>query len=340
MRRVAEALERLGLSGPLQIHEAPVALVPDERACQVFLGFPADDVRRALLRYPSECAVLPFEGPPTTLSRLEGGDCAVPALRVDSPGGFYGLVAVVDRLLGPGGCPWDQEQTHESLCRHMVEEAYELVDAIERGDPSAMREELGDVLLQPVMHAQMDERDGLAGIDAVAQAVADKLVRRHPHVFGGAEAPDAEAVLQNWDRIKAEERPSPSPLGNVPGSLPALLQADELGKRAARQGFDWPDAEGVWAKLEEECAELRAAWGTGRAADEAGDLLFSAANLARWAGVDPEHALRKACARFTDRYARMAELAGGSLAGKGIEELEELWQRAKAAGPEPDVPRP
>lgn len=331
MRAAAEALERLGLAGPAQIHVAPCALVPDERAHQVFLGFDAAGVRKALRRYPPESKLLPFEGPPTTLAGYAGGDCAVPALGDASPGGLYALVQIVDRLLGPGGCPWDQEQTHESLRRHMVEEAYELVEAIDSGDPDAMREELGDVLLQPIMHAQMDERDGLPGIDAVAAAVCAKLVRRHPHVFGDADAADAEAVLRNWDRIKSDEGSGGGALGKVPRSMPALLQAQELGKRAARQGFDWPEVEGVWDKLHEEAEELREAWGTERAQDELGDLLFAAVNLARWAGLDAEEALRAQCARFTARYERMAGLAGGPMTGKPIEELEELWRRAKSA---------
>jgi tetrapyrrole methylase family protein/MazG family protein len=333
VRAAADALERLGLAGPAQVHVAPVALVPDERAHQVFLGFEADGVRRALRRYPPTTPVLPFDGPPTDLERLTRGDCAVPALRHDSPGGLYGLVQIVDRLLGPGGCPWDQEQTHESLRRHMVEEAYELVEAIESGDPAALREELGDVLLQPVMHAQMDERDGLPGIDAVAAAVSEKLVRRHPHVFGDLEVSDAATVLQNWDSLKSAEKPTASVLGGVSRSMPALLQANELGKRAARQGFDWPDVEGVWEKLHEEAEELREAWGTERASDELGDLLFAAVNLGRWAGVDAEEALRAQCRRFVERFDAMALAAGGSLRGLSLDEMEALWSQAKADGP-------
>lgn len=319
---------------PCQIHVAPVALAVDERAFQVFRGFTGDAVYRHLVERFGADSRLESVGPYERLGDLEGVsetlEYRVHPVRDDHPGGLYGLVAIVDRLLGPGGCPWDQEQTHESLKACLIEEAYELLDAIDAQDADALTEELGDVLLQPVMHAQMDARDGGRSIDAVAREVTEKLVRRHPHVFGAASADTADEVLARWDEAKRGEKQGRSLLAGVSRSLPALQRAQQIGSRAARAGFDWPDVEGVWAKLDEEAAELKEAWATERAKDELGDLLFSVVNLARWAGVDAEEALRAQADRFTTRFQRMESAAPEGLHGKGIEELEALWQAAKA----------
>ncbi|MCW5937430.1 MAG: nucleoside triphosphate pyrophosphohydrolase [Fimbriimonadaceae bacterium] len=346
MRQVFEALERLGYSGSLQVHSAPTVLVPDERAHQVLLGFGGrigEALRKLSGRFGPETPCVVLDGKPlqTTLGEAAKGSAdflVVPRTARERPGGVYGLVDVVDRLLGPGGCPWDQAQTHGSLRRHLIEEAYELVDAIDAGDGAKMLEELGDVLLQPVMHAQMEALAGNWDIDAVAAAITEKLVRRHPHVFGDVKAEDAEQVLRNWDAIKkAEKGGQDSILGGVPRSLPALLRAFEVSKRAARAGFEWPSLDGVWEKLAEEEDELRAA-PPERQAEEIGDLLFTVVNLARWMKVEPEDALRQMVDRFTARFQAMEAATERPLAELSAQEWDELWRRAKRGlGPEPNA---
>lgn len=256
-------------------------------------------------------------------------------LTIGEAGPLYDLVHVVDRLLGPGGCPWDQAQTHESLKKYLLEEAYEVLDAIDAGSREKLCEELGDLLLQPMMHSQMQKRDGGFDIDDVAQGIVDKLVRRHPHVFGETDVADADEVLRNWDRIKQTERSEQpkSVLEGVPKGMAGLLRAHEVSKRAARQGFEWPDLESVFDKLREEEAELREAIASGNAAhieSEVGDLLFTAVNIARWAGVEPEESLRKMLNRFTARFQNMERLAGKPLNDLNAEEWDALWNRSKA----------
>lgn len=255
----------------------------------------------------------------------------------DGPGAslpLYQLVEVSDRLLGPGGCPWDREQTHESLKKYLLEEAYEVLDAIDSGSDEKLKEELGDLILQPVMHAQMKKLAGSFDIDAVANEIVLKLVRRHPHVFAGVDASDSEQVLRNWDRIKQQEKGVPrSLLEGVPKGMASLLRAHEISKRAARAGFEWPDIEAVFGKLHEEEAELRHALESGdqgHVEAEIGDLLFTAVNIARWAKVEPEEALRKMLNRFTRRFQSMEAAAGRPLAELTAEEWDELWEKAKA----------
>lgn len=241
------------------------------------------------------------------------------------------LVHVVDRLLGPGGCPWDQEQTHETLKKHLIEEAYETIDAIDAGDLDALREELGDLLLQPVMHAQMEKAAGRWDIDAVARGIVDKLVRRHPHVFGEVEVSGSGEVLANWDAIKKTEGKT-SVLGGVPRSMPALARALSVSKRAARAGFEWGSMEGVLEKLREEEAEVREALDSGdlqAIEGEIGDLLFTVVNVARWAKVDPEEALRGMLDRFTRRFERMEALASSPLSELDADAWDALWNQAK-----------
>jgi tetrapyrrole methylase family protein/MazG family protein len=249
------------------------------------------------------------------------------------------LAHVVDRLLGPGGCPWDQAQTHETLKKHLVEETYEVLEAIDSGEAAKLREELGDLLLQPFMHAQIRKlRTGEFDIDAVASEIVEKLVRRHPHVFGDIEVADADEVLKNWDRIKQQEKGAPdeaprSILAGVPKAMPALLRAFEVSKRAARSGFEWPDIESVFDKLREEETELRAEIPGGdaeRVESEVGDLLFTAVNIARWAKVEPEEALRRMLDRFTGRFMEMERLATKPLRELTADEWDDLWNRAKA----------
>jgi tetrapyrrole methylase family protein/MazG family protein len=242
------------------------------------------------------------------------------------------LVYIVDRLLGPGGCPWDQEQTHETLKKHLIEETYETVDAIDAGDLDLLREELGDLLLQPIMHAQIEKAAGGWDIDAVARGIVDKLIRRHPHVFGDVSAEDSETVLRNWDAIKKTEGKR-SVLSGVPRSMPALARALSVSKRAARAGFEWPSMEGVLEKLDEEEREVREALASGDAAhieSEIGDLLFTVVNVARWAKIDPEEALRGMLDRFTARFERMESLASSPLDELDAEMWDVLWNRAKA----------
>ena len=265
---------------------------------------------------------VPSEGIP------DGSTLLVPAADATPLGE---LVYVVDRLLGPGGCPWDQEQTHETLKKHLIEEAYETLDTIDAGDLEALREELGDVLLQPVLHAGIRKAAGGWGIDEVAREIVGKLVRRHPHVFGDVSVSGTDDVLRNWEAIKKGEGKA-SVLDGVPRSMPALARALLVSKRAARAGFEWASIEGVLEKLDEELREVREALSEGDKAHteaEIGDLLFTVVNLARWAEIDPEEALRHMIDRFTRRYTRMESLAPMPLADLDPAAWEALWNRAK-----------
>jgi tetrapyrrole methylase family protein/MazG family protein len=261
----------------------------------------------------------------------------LPALDAERPAGFYGLVDVVARLRGPGGCPWDIKQTHETLKTYLLEETYEVLDAIDSGDADRLCEELGDFLLQALMHAQIDSEQGLYDIDDVVAGQTEKLLRRHPHVFGDREVSGVEEVLHNWEMIKAEEkgREPVSALDSVPKSLPALLAAYEVSKRAARLGFDWPSLPDVLDKVAEELAELREAVradNPNRVRSETADLLFAVANAARVAGLQPEETLRAMVRRFAARFREMErELReqGRDPGSLTPEEWEELWVRAK-----------
>lgn len=257
-------------------------------------------------------------------------------LSLERPTGFYGLVAIVDRLLGPGGCPWDREQTHRTLKRHLLEETYETIEAIDSGDSKKLCEELGDYLLQALMHSQMDAQKEIYDIDDVVTGITRKLIHRHPHVFGDAEAATSEEVLRNWDRMKQKEKGGgpASILEGVPQSLPALFRAFEVSKRASRGGFDWPSLEAVFDKAEEEQRELRAAIESGeveRIEEEVGDLLFALANIARWLDVEPEDALRRMVRRFVARFQEMEARASKPLTELSAEEWDALWERAKAS---------
>ncbi|MBP7000220.1 nucleoside triphosphate pyrophosphohydrolase [Amaricoccus sp.] len=264
-------------------------------------------------------------------------------LLLDPDGGLPRLVAIMARLRDPErGCPWDLEQDFATIAPYTIEEAYEVADAIERGAMGELRDELGDLLLQVVYHAQMAREAGHFGFDDVARGVSDKMIRRHPHVFG-AESRDKSAAEQtrDWEAIKAAERAArpvrPSALDGVAMGLPALLRAVKLQNRAARVGFDWPDAGAVLDKIAEETAELveaRDAGDAGKVAEEFGDLLFVMANLARHLGVDPEAALRAANAKFTRRFhAIEAALAcdGRGPEQSDLAEMDALWNAAKAA---------
>lgn len=248
------------------------------------------------------------------------------------------LLAVVARLRAPDGCPWDREQTHESLTRYLLEEAFEAADALRRGDDAAACDELGDVLWNVVLHATIAAERGAYDLQRVATVASDKLVRRHPHVFGDEKARESQAAYEGWEAQKRREKQargeSGSTLAGVPAAMPALLRALRIGEKAASVGFDWPSAEGPRGKIDEELRELDAALASGdraAATDELGDLLFSACNLARKLGIDPEAALRGTVDRFTQRFAHVEAELGPDLSGRDLAELEASWQRAKQA---------
>jgi ATP diphosphatase len=249
------------------------------------------------------------------------------------------LLEVMRRLRDPdGGCPWDLEQDFSTIAPYTIEEAYEVADAIEREAWDELRDELGDLLFQVVFHAQLADEKGLFAFDEVAAGIADKLVRRHPHVFGDGDAKNAAEVREGWEEIKAGERaehPDSSALAGVAHALPALIRAQKLGKRAAGVGFDWADRRGVEAKIQEEVEELSVAIGTreeARIEEEMGDLLFAVVNLARHVDVDAERALTTANRKFERRFRAMEEdLAkeGRDIRRESHEDLEQRWRKAK-----------
>ena len=263
---------------------------------------------------------------------------------------FEKLIGVQARLRAPGGCPWDREQTHQSLRTYLIEEAYEVLEALESGNDAKFAEEMGDLLLQIVFHSQIAREEGRFTVADVICEIHDKLIRRHPHVFGEARVKDSREVLRNWEQIKAEERRSnkkdksragksapdePSLLDGVSSGLPATLEGLQLTRKAARIGFDWNDASGVIAKMLEETEELRAALkikNQPRIEEELGDLLFAAVNLSRFLHVDPEIALKKANAKFSRRFRTMeawARETGREFKDLPREEMEALWNAAK-----------
>lgn len=250
------------------------------------------------------------------------------------------LLSIMERLRGPDGCPWDREQTLRSLRPYVLEETYEVLEAIDAGDPREHREELGDLLLQIVFQAQLRKEEGRFDFADVADAISEKLVSRHPHVFGDADVKDAEAVLRQWAALKREEKRArgggESVLEGVPREMPALARADRLTEKASRIGFDWPDAGGARAKLAEELGELDEAIASGdrdAIEHELGDLLFAAANLSRKLGVPPEEALRSAVGRFVERFSHVERELARRGVGHGeatLTEMDALWDEAKS----------
>lgn len=236
------------------------------------------------------------------------------------------LAEIMRRLRAPDGCPWDREQTFESIMPYTIEEAYEVADAIERGDMDDLREELGDLLLQVVYHSQMAAEAGCFNLNDVATDIADKMVRRHPHVFNDQVVDDHR---ETWESLKAAEKPRLGALDGVAAALPALIRAQKLQRRAARTGFDWPDSSGPRAKIVEELDEIASATPDERFG-EVGDLLFAAVNYARHLGVDAEEALRAANAKFERRFAAMEAAAGSAFASLDLDAKEALWQQAKS----------
>ncbi len=258
---------------------------------------------------------------------------------------FEELVSLMDRLRGPGGCPWDQEQTYSTLRGYLLEESYEVAEAIDRGEPSALREELGDLLFQIVFLSRLAKEEGKFTVDDILQAIAEKMIRRHPHVFGDARAEDAEQVLRQWEEIKRGEKETAprdersgegSVLAGIPRGLPALLKAQRLGAKAARVGFDWPESGQIFGSVREEIAELERAAASGNAdatREELGDVLFSIAMLARRLAVDPEEALERANLKFRERFERVERALRRRAVrpeDAGLELLDRLWEEAKA----------
>jgi len=275
----------------------------------------------------------------------------IPAARKDSAGlWFERLVRLQASLRAPNGCPWDVEQTHLTLRTYLIEEAYEVLEALESGNDAKFAEELGDLLLQVVFHAQIATEQGRFTAADVVREIHQKMVRRHPHVFGEKRAKDATEVLKNWEQIKAEERRAESGKGSssvkseeapaslldgIPHTLPAVMQGFQLTRRASRIGFDWGNVDGVVEKLQDELAELRnaqSAQSSRHIEEELGDVLFAAVNLARFLKVDPEIALKRTNAKFSSRFREMERLARASgrvLADVPREEMESLWDQAK-----------
>lgn len=262
-------------------------------------------------------------------------ECREPARQIER------AIAIMHRLRAPGGCPWDAEQTHESLIANLVEECYECIDAIRAGDMPHLREELGDVLLQVLFHAELAQENPAAGygIEEIACELCDKLVRRHPHVFAGAQAQDSEAVLSRWEQIKRRERHTEKKpyLHDCGKGLPELLRAAKLTKKAAKVGFDWPDHAGVLEKIREEVCEVEETLplpdDDPRVEEELGDLLFAVVNLCRRRGVNPEVALHTANSKFTRRFHEMEQLLaeqGADLLQADLERMEQAWQQVKA----------
>jgi tetrapyrrole methylase family protein/MazG family protein len=315
---------------------------------------PASLLRRL---YPADHPVRGMAGASDTSvgsltdAALAGGGWLVPPLEGQANAASpHGLPWLVARLRAPGGCPWDAEQTHQSLRKFVLEEAYEVYDALDAGSTPALAEELGDLLLQVVLHAHYAAEAGVFDLADVYRAVVTKIVRRHPHVFGDGHADSAEAVLRSWERIKADERAEALANGTAPArsreatrempaafaglsrSLPALHYAQEMQERAASLGYDWPDVEGVIDKLEEEAVELLNARNEAERREEFGDLLLVIVNLGRKLGLDAEAALRQASAKFARRFRTVERLAaedGTLISALGFDALDDLWERAK-----------
>ena len=300
--------------------------------------------------YPPGHELRPLpDGPPRAIEsltdeELAGGNWLVPGLAdLDNLASPHGMTAISARLRASDGCPWDRRQTHATLRPFVLEEAYETVDAIERGTPADLAEELGDLFLQIILHAQLAAEESSFDLTDVYRTLGAKIIRRHPHVFGDVEVSGAEEVLRNWEAIKAAERDEagspPSPFGSVARALPALPASREIQERASSLGWDWPAIDGVWEKVDEELAELHEVGALdgdeGRDArlHELGDLLFATVNLARWLKLDPEEALRTANRRWIDRYEQVEALAderGLVLASLPADAKDALWEEVKA----------
>ncbi len=336
-------LDGLALDGATLQAEVPTLIL------QLYSPAVASDVKLALMRHlPDDAEVIliraaGIEGqervvtlPLYEIDRLPWIDYLTTLYLPPRPKrGLSRAVDIIARLRAPDGCPWDREQTPQSLRKYVLEEAYEVVDAIDRDAPDDIEEELGDLLLQVVLQAQIFEEEGLFNIEDVAEGLADKLVRRHPHVFGEETLHTASDVKRRWDTIKAEEKVGTaveSRISGVPLPLPALTASEKIQAKAAKARFEWPDVQGVLAKIREELGEVEAELESGdreKLSHEVGDVLMAVVNLARWVKVDPEEALRLTNARFLKRYRELERLAGDRYDTMNLDQLEELWQEAK-----------
>lgn len=363
---VCHALGIDPLEGGLQLADALAPAADPARPAlfaQVHGRRAASQLKLTLLdRYPPlhEVALVSGAGVPgearverMPLAEIDRGDHAghlstlyVPALNeTDNRRTFGGVRAIVHRLYAPGGCPWDREQTHATLKKHLLEETYEALQALDEDDPHALCEELGDVLLQIALHTEIADAAGEFGYGDLFEGLASKLIRRHPHVFGDATAANAEEVLVNWQQLKTAEKAAraaaegndavpESIIAGVPRAMPSLAYAQAVQDRAARAGFDWPGIEGVLDKLAEEVGELQRAASAEERLDEFGDLLFVLANLARWLGIDAEEAGRHAGTKFFRRFTGIEALArteGHTLNDLTLDQMDALWNRVKAA---------
>lgn len=353
---IAQTFDTLRIAPPskLTLLEAPtlssahVPLYPPDMPVlitDVDSGEIALQLKKVLLTtYPQEHVVVLADAGKTKeerLGELENFDFSkstclyVPSLGEGTS--FESFVEIVAHLRAPDGCPWDKEQTHESLRKHLLEESYEAIAAIDSGDFNSMREEFGDLLLQVILQSQIANDEGQFNINQVIHGIHSKIVRRHPHVFGDLKLDGVDGVLANWEKLKEAERKNKGQkdkglLDGVPLALPALSQAQEYQDRAARVGFDWPEVEGVLDKIKEEIEEIKNAETDFELASEVGDLLFAIVNLARWKKVDAESVLRATNAKFKKRFAYVeqgAKKQGRNLSDLSLEEMESLWREAK-----------
>lgn len=297
-----------------------------------------------LAAYPHEHVVMVVENGRSAGVKLGDFESLSPdaCLYIPSLGegtSFESFAEIVAHLRAPDGCPWDREQTHQTLRTHLLEEAYEVLSAMDANDPQAMAEEFGDLLLQIVLNAQIARESNEFTSTQLVKRIYDKIVRRHPHVFGDTKVKDVDGVLQNWEKLKEKEREGKKEdkglLDGVPAVLPALTQAQEYQDRAARVGFDWPEIEGVLDKIREEIEEIKQAENVQEVTDELGDLFFVLVNLARWRKVDAESALRAANSKFKGRFAfveRGAKDQGRNLSELTLEEMDAFWNEAKRRG--------
>ncbi len=352
---VSSVFETLRLTPPSRLFllEAPTLASahvppypPDAPALLMGVNSPelAAQLKNILLAvYPKEHLVVVVQGGKRKEERMDnldkGSFSAQTCWYVPSLGegtSFEAFAEVIAHLRAPDGCPWDREQTHETLRKHLLEEAYEAISAIDSGDFADMREEFGDLLLQVVLQSQIASEEGQFNISQVIQGIHSKIVRRHPHVFGDLKLDGVDGVLANWEKLKEKERGRKNDdkgiLDGVPLALPALSQAQEYQERAARVGFDWTEIEGVLDKIAEEIEEVRQAANGAELASELGDLLFALVNLARWKKVDAESALRETNLKFKKRFAHIEQGArkqGRNLSELTLDEMETLWQEAK-----------
>jgi tetrapyrrole methylase family protein/MazG family protein len=334
-----------------RLHVAPFPPSAPAIIAQIHSRAVASDVKLTLMAtYPDEHAVILVHAAGTENELVEDMPLfeidrsphigLLTALYVPPLGVTTSLEAfqeIIAHLRAPDGCPWDRKQTHQTLRSHLLEEAYEVLAALDADDPNAMREEFGDLLLQIVLHAQISSEYGEFGMAEILQSIHTKIVRRHPHVFGDLDLQDVEGVLHNWEKLKEAERAengkqSASLLDGVALALPALVQAYEYQDRAARVGFDWHQIEGVYEKVREEIGEIQGAVNDVERAAELGDVLFAVVNLGRWLKVEPESALREANQRFRWRFSQIENAAraqGRSISDLSLDEMEALWQAAK-----------